>query len=100
MMKKADGFYGTAAWKKARAQTRLNWRREGEPPCPLCNKPITGTPVVDHIQNRKEFPHLALDQANLRVVCHGCNSAKARWVDNSDTVEIGPDGFPVDGDWS
>jgi 5-methylcytosine-specific restriction endonuclease McrA len=34
---------------------------------------------VDHIKPRKHFPELALDTANLQVLCEVCNHGKGNW---------------------
>ncbi len=34
---------------------------------------------VDHIRPRKDFPDLALDEANLQVLCEVCNQGKGNW---------------------
>lgn len=97
--KQVDPFYSSAAWRELRAKVRAKWRQAGQPPCPICRQPVTGTPIVDHVIPRRKRPDLALAESNLRVVCHPCNSKKAAWSDNSSKVEIGVDGFPKGGSW-
>jgi len=49
--------------------------------CMCCGAtPQTGATIhVDHIKPRKLFPHLALDESNLQVLCHECNHGKGNW---------------------
>lgn len=98
-MKIVDPFYSSKAWRELREKIRGRWRAAGSPPCPICHQPITGMPVVDHIKDRKRHPGLALMEANLRVVCHPCNTRKGTWDDNSSKPETGADGFPKGGGW-
>lgn len=52
--------------------------------CHLCGKPILfglrrnhpRGPSLDHILPVRDYPHLALDPANCRPACFGCNSAR------------------------
>ncbi len=95
-------FYSTPEWHKLRAQTRARWKRAGLP-CAYCGEPLTwerGQTVVDHIKNRKQYPNLAHEPSNLQVVHHGCNTRKAAHVENTNKVEIGADGFPVNSEWT
>lgn len=98
-MKQVDPFYSSAAWRDLRAKVRTKWRAAGQPPCPLCKQPITGTPIADHIQPRRKRPDLALVESNIQIICHPCNSKKAMWSDNSTKPETGLDGFPVGKGW-
>ncbi len=98
-MKLVDAFYSSAAWRELRNKVRGRWQAAGKPPCPICGQKISGMPVVDHIKDRRRHPGLALMEANLRVVCHPCNSRKAAWSDNANTVETGADGFPKGCGW-
>jgi 5-methylcytosine-specific restriction endonuclease McrA len=34
---------------------------------------------VDHIKPRRTHPELALDEANLQVLCEDCNHGKGSW---------------------
>jgi hypothetical protein len=50
--------------------------------CECCGaSPLDGRTVIniDHIKPRKLFPHLALEEANLQVLCHECNHGKGNW---------------------
>lgn len=90
----SDPFYSSPAWRALRDKVRAKWKALGRPPCPICHQPITGTPVVDHIKDRKRHPALALVEGNCRVVCHPCNTRKGVWEDNSTRQAIGLDGLP------
>lgn len=78
IMKQADPFYQTAAWKKMR--THILQRDHYM--CVLCMKNfrdgIGGTPraatLVHHIQPYKERPDLALDEGNLISLCEVCHN--------------------------
>jgi 5-methylcytosine-specific restriction endonuclease McrA len=50
--------------------------------------------VVDHINNRKQFPHLALELSNLCVVHHACNTKKYYDLEANAREAVGIDGFP------
>lgn len=49
--------------------------------CECCGStPKDGIRInVDHIKPRKLFPELALDEANLQVLCDVCNHGKGNW---------------------
>lgn len=34
---------------------------------------------VDHIRPRRKYPHLALVESNLQVLCGECNHGKGNW---------------------
>lgn len=73
-MAKAPGDpIGTRAWRKLRDQVV----RE-EPICTLqldegCN---WFSQTADHIVNRADAPHLAMERSNLRGSCFHCNSVR------------------------
>jgi len=72
-------FLSTYAWRRVRMLAlKLHGAR-----CMCCGaSPATGAVMnVDHIKPRKLFPHLALDVANLQVLCHECNHGKGNWDD-------------------
>jgi 5-methylcytosine-specific restriction endonuclease McrA len=73
----SDDFLLSYEWRRAR-MTAL--KRYGAK-CQCCGAtPETGARInVDHIKPRKIFPHLALDQDNLQVLCHECNHGKGNW---------------------
>ena len=98
----SDPFYQSSAWRAVRAKVLAKWKREGRP-CGYCGAGLTwkkGEQIVDHIENRRRRPDLALDMRNLQVVHHACNTRKAAYVENGDKPEVGSDGFPVGSDWS
>lgn len=96
--KKANRFYSSKDWHKARSVANKLWKAAGRPPCGICGKPILHNErtVVDHIQPYKLRPDLAYDQANLRVVHHGCNSGHAAKYKAKDIPQIGVDGYAIE----
>lgn len=70
-------FLSTYQWRKVRL---IALTRDGSR-CACCGAtPATGAVMnVDHIKPRKRFPELALDPANLQVLCHECNHGKGNW---------------------
>lgn len=98
-----DRFYKTKEWATLRAAVRKNWRLSGAP-CYYCKGELDWkrrhAVSIDHIQNRKQHPELALVMSNLAAVCHTCNSKKAAWEEKDRGIpRIGVDGFPVGGGW-
>ena len=91
----AERFYNTKEWHRLRTKTKAHWRRSGQP-CAYGHQPLdwADKPTVDHIKNRLQYPHLALEPSNLCVVHHTCNSKKAAWVERNDKPAIGLDGYP------
>jgi hypothetical protein len=72
-----DAFLDSYEWRRARmAALKLQGAR-----CQCCGAtPADGARMnVDHIKPRKLFPHLALDQQNLQVLCNECNHGKGNW---------------------
>ena len=65
----ARKFYGSARWKKVRAQVRA---RDGE--CLECGDRERLT--VDHVIPRAVAPHLAYAPDNLRTLCASCHGRK------------------------
>lgn len=67
-------FYGTPAWKKARATAlrRAAWK------CEVCSASVEGKGQyrVDHKVPRALRPDLALDPTNLRVLCFDCDGLR------------------------
>lgn len=72
-----SGFLASFEWKA----TRMMAIKKYGPVCQCCGaSPKTGAVInVDHIKPRKLFPHLALDLANLQVLCSDCNHGKGNW---------------------
>jgi 5-methylcytosine-specific restriction endonuclease McrA len=67
-------FYQSSAWQRARAKAmaRAGFRSSAS------GKLVTGKgkAIVDHIRPLKDAPHLALDQANLRVLTPAEHNAR------------------------
>ena len=93
-----DPFYTTKSWHRLKQKTKVAWRHQGKP-CGYCGLPLDWDDkqslIVDHIQNRKQYPDLAMEPTNLQVVHHACNKRKAVYVENNTKVAIGLDGFPA-----
>lgn len=64
-----DPFYRSQAWRLLRAAVL---RRDNHR-CAICRREGSH---VDHIVSRSRRPDLALNAANLRVLCHSCHSHK------------------------
>jgi hypothetical protein len=73
----ADEFYRSYGWRSLRIDAlEANRERYGALTCECC---LTGTTVrwhVDHIHPRSSHPELALEPANLQVLCEDCNVGK------------------------
>ena len=70
-------FYGTRAWKALREAAL---KRDGHK-CVHCCTPVGRTVGkhtyrVDHIQERKTHPHLALRLDNVRTLCMRCDAIR------------------------
>jgi hypothetical protein len=67
-------FYSSPEWVELRRRV-IN---EDGVVCRLCHEPINDPEnlTVDHVKPRSRHPELALDRANLRVLCRPCNSRK------------------------
>ncbi len=95
-----DKFYWSKDWFKVRAKVL---KRDGYK-CQRCGIDVKGkgNAHVDHIQNRKQFPELALEMSNLWTLCPPCHSKFTHSFESnlSKTVPIGLDGYPVDSEWS
>jgi 5-methylcytosine-specific restriction endonuclease McrA len=100
-----DPFYNSLEWKRVRA---FVLRRDSYT-CAWCKKLCLGkskngeSPVVDHVRPRREFPHLALNPLNMRVLCRTCDNR--RHIDKMHPhvlgiTPVGPDGFPINSEWS
>ena len=98
MTKKADPFYNSKDWRDLRDKVKARWKHLNLP-CGYCGKALDwkDKPIADHIQSRKEYPELALEEHNIQMVHHHCNTQKAKWHDNSDKPTIGEDGYPIEG---
>ncbi len=94
-----DPFYKSRPWYRIRQKALIRDRYL----CVLCGVSVRGKGLmrVDHIKQRLAYPALALHLPNLRTLCVPCD--QARHVHDRagrDTPDIGPDGFPVEGEWS
>lgn len=93
----SDAFLSTYEWRRVRMMAL----REYGPKCQCCGAtPATGAVMnVDHINPRKLFPHLALNLANLQILCHDCNHGKGNW-DMTDWRAYEEPRVEVEGDFS
>lgn len=68
-------FYRSAAWRKL----RFSVLQASSGCCVACGaRGSDGVRLhVDHIKPRSKYPELALDAANLQVLCEDCNVGKA-----------------------
>lgn len=68
------GFYATKVWQKLRYRTLIHYGRR----CMCCGATAKdGVKIhVDHIKPRSRYPELALEFANLQVLCEPCNMGK------------------------
>jgi HNH endonuclease len=73
----SDAFLQSYEWRTMRMRIL---KRDGAV-CACCGASrATGAVLhVDHIKSRRIFPQLALDPANLQVLCHECNHGKGNW---------------------
>ena len=64
------------SWEWARAKYDILDAKRGY--CSLCGRTAHDGVIlqVDHIRSRKKFPLLALERANLQVLCKQCNWGK------------------------
>ena len=73
----ADAFYGSQRWRRARIDAlEDNRQRFGSLTCECCLTGATSQWHVDHIRPRSSHPELALEPANLQVLCADCNLGK------------------------
>jgi hypothetical protein len=75
------GFYSSSEWKAIRYKALAVAGGR----CACCGATsATGAVLhVDHIKPRSKFPELALDIANLQVLCRSCNEGKSN-IDQTD----------------
>jgi 5-methylcytosine-specific restriction endonuclease McrA len=79
----AREFLDTYEWAQARYKTLLKYGGK----CKACG--IRAGMIgddgreavinVDHIKNRRDWPHLSLDLNNLQPLCGPCNKGKGNW---------------------
>jgi 5-methylcytosine-specific restriction endonuclease McrA len=74
---KSKDFLSSKAWLRA----RLTALKQHGNRCQSCGRgPNDDARLnVDHIKPRRLFPELALDIANLQVLCSECNEGKGNW---------------------
>ncbi|MEM9625297.1 MAG: HNH endonuclease signature motif containing protein [Pseudomonadota bacterium] len=73
----ADSFYRSYKWRRLRVDAlEANRERNGMLACECCGMVDVGSFHVDHIYPRSTHPELALDPANLQVLCDACNIGK------------------------
>jgi hypothetical protein len=73
----ADAFYRSYRWRRLRIDAlEANRDRYGALTCECCLTTATGQWHVDHVQPRSTHPELALEPANLQVLCADCNLGK------------------------
>jgi HNH endonuclease len=73
----ADEFYRSYGWRSLRIDAlEANRERHGALRCDCCLAATTGQWHVDHILPRSSHPELALEPANLQVLCEDCNLGK------------------------
>jgi HNH endonuclease len=73
----ADEFYRSYRWRSLRIDAlEGNRERYGTLTCECCLAVTTRQWHVDHIWPRSLHPDLALDPANLQVLCEDCNLGK------------------------
>jgi 5-methylcytosine-specific restriction endonuclease McrA len=72
-----DAFLASYEWRRVRM---VVLKRDGAR-CACCGAtPADGLKMhVDHIKPRRKYPELALDPANLQVLCEVCNHGKGNW---------------------
>ena len=72
-----DEFYRSHGWRSLRIDAlEANRERYGMLTCECCLTGTTGRWHVDHIMPRSSHPELALEPANLQVLCEDCNLGK------------------------
>jgi hypothetical protein len=73
----ADAFYRSYRWRRLRVDVlEDNRERYGALTCECCLSGETERWHVDHIRPRSTHPELALEPANLQVLCADCNLGK------------------------
>jgi 5-methylcytosine-specific restriction endonuclease McrA len=78
--KRVDDFYRSKAWLRFRFAIE---RARGRV-CEACKQavPKPGKLHADHILSRRLYPQLALDPANIQLLCSSCHSRKTAAQDN------------------
>ncbi|MEZ5932474.1 MAG: HNH endonuclease [Alphaproteobacteria bacterium] len=87
----ADSFYRSYKWRRLRVDVlEANRERYGLLACECCGM-VDTTFHVDHIYPRSTHPELALDPANLQVLCDDCNVGKATLYTTNWRGDEGPE---------
>ena len=73
----SEEFLKTYEWRRVRMEVLKKYGAR----CQCCGASSKDGVVihVDHIKPRRLFPELALDIANLQVLCEVCNHGKGNW---------------------
>ena len=66
-------FYHSEAWQALR-RTILESK---EARCVRCGRKSSAMLVLEHIRSRADAPELALDPANIQILCHACRNVQA-----------------------
>lgn len=74
--KDSASFYNSKAWRNKRKEIMNNYGGL----CQRCleDDMIKEADVIDHIQELKDNPDLALDNDNLIPLCHSCHNKKTK----------------------
>jgi hypothetical protein len=66
-------LFHSEAWQALRKSTleRMDAR------CAHCGRKSSAMLVVEHIRSRAEAPELALDPANVQIICHACRQSRS-----------------------
>jgi hypothetical protein len=73
----ADVFYRSYDWRRLRFDMlERNRARYGALTCECCLATTARQWHVDHVRPRSSHPELALEPANLQVLCQDCNLGK------------------------
>jgi len=70
-------FYKSREW----AVLRYKALKKHSGRCQLCGRTAADGSVisVDHIKPIRKYPHLAMEETNLQVLCRVCNRGKGSW---------------------
>ncbi len=93
-----DPFYKSKEWYSVRGKALARDKYK----CRMCGCSVRGkgNAHVDHIKDRKHYPHLALVLSNLQTLCSfHHNSTKAR-DENNPARGVDINGLPNDGRWT
>jgi 5-methylcytosine-specific restriction endonuclease McrA len=76
----SDEFLRSYEWRRLRMVVLKQFGAR----CQCCGATSQNGVVihVDHIKPRRLFPHLALVESNLQVLCEACNHGKGNWDDS------------------